>query len=142
MPDTHITTDPADIDEAIALAAWVREYSDTFGLSYHANDPTRMRPYCNVPSLGIGGGRVNLIATEEASDARWAAAHAALPEDYHHSVLHTVDVTLTSPTSALVTVDCSRYRLNGDPYVRFKASYVLAKGDDGWRIAVWLGHAR
>ena len=61
------------------LAAWVREYSDHFGFSFHAKDPTMMRPYCHVPALGIGGGQVNLIATVEESDARWAAAHAGLP---------------------------------------------------------------
>ena len=67
------------------LAAWVREYSDHFGFSYHAKDPTMMRPYCHVPALGIGGGQVNLISTVEESDARWAAAHAGLPDDYDHS---------------------------------------------------------
>ena len=127
-------------DEA-TLAAWVREYSDTFGFAFHAGDPKMLRPYCHVPALGISGGRINLIATEEESDARWAAAHAGLPEDYDHSVLHTVDVTLTSPTAAFVTVDCGRYRKNGEEYVRFNASYVVAQVEKGWRITAWIGHS-
>ena len=122
------------------LAAWVREYSDHFGFSYHAKDPTMMRPYCHVPALGIGGGRVNLIATVEESDARWAAAHEGLPDDYDHSVLHTVDVTFTSPTAAYVTVNCGRYNKAGEEYVNFDASYVVAQVEEGWRITTWIGH--
>lgn len=130
-------TDDAERD---ALAAWVREYSDAFGRAFHAGDPALMRPYCHVPALAIGGGTVRLIATEAESDARWAAAHAGLPDDYDHSVLHTVDATFTGPDAAFVTVDCGRYRANGEEYARFHASYVVARGADGWRITAWIGH--
>ncbi len=122
------------------LAAWVREYSDHFGFSFHARDPAMMRPYCHVPALSVGGGRVQFIATVEESDARWAAAHAGLPEDYHHSVLHTVDVTFTSLNAAFVTVDCGRFRANGEEYARFNASYIVAQVEEGWRITAWIGH--
>ncbi len=122
------------------LAAWVREYSDTFGYAFHAGDPAMMRPYCHVPALSVGGGKVALIATEAESDGRWAAAHAGLPAGYDHSVLHTVDVTFTSPTAAFVTVDCGRYLADGEEYVRFNASYVVAKVEEGWRITAWIGH--
>ncbi|HCV00924.1 MAG TPA: hypothetical protein DGL25_06950, partial [Dehalococcoidia bacterium] len=80
------------------------------------------------------------IATVEESDARWASAHAGLPDDYDHSVLHTVDVSFTSPVSAFVTVDCGRYRKTGEEYVRFKASYLVAQVEEGWRITAWIGH--
>ena len=130
-------TDDAERD---ALAAWVREYSDAFGHAFHAGDPALMRPYCHVPALAIGGGAVRLIATEAESDARWAAAHAGLPGDYDHSVLHTVDVTFTGADAAFVTVNCGRYTRAGEEYVNFDASYVVARTDDGWRITAWIGH--
>ena len=122
------------------LAARIREYSDTFGFAFHAKDPTMLRPYCHVPALGMGRGGVNLINTVEESDARWARAHASLPEDYDHSVLHTVDVTFTNPDTAMVTVDCGRYNKAGEEYHRFFASYVVTKTAEDWKIAVWIGH--
>ena len=99
-----------------------------------------MRPYCHVPAMALGGRGANLIETNEQGDERWARAHAGLPEDYHHSVLHTVDVTLMSEDAAFVTVDCGRYNTSDEEYARFWASYVAANTLDGWKITTWIGH--
>ena len=123
-----------------ALAARIREYSDMFGTAYHAHDTSLMRPYCHLPSMMIGGGGVRLMLVPEDIDATWARAHEPLRvEDYGHSVLHTVDVTTMSPSTALVSVECSRYRQNGEEFQRFLASYIVLNGENGWQITTWLG---
>lgn len=122
------------------VADRIREYSDTFGRAFHAHDPTLLRPYCHVPSMGIGGGTARVIETLEDNDKRWAHALAGLPADYDHSVLHTVDVTLMSPTAAWVTADCGRFNTDGTEYARFWASYIAIETDEGWQITTWVGH--
>ena len=96
------------------IADRIREYSDTFGAAFHAKDPTLLRPYCHTPSMAIGSGRAVVADTQADDDARWARALAALPDDYHHSVLHEVEVMMTGPKSAVVTVDCGRFRESGE----------------------------
>lgn len=122
------------------VAEHIRSYSDTFGEAFHRGDPTLLRPFCHVPSVSMGRGRVFVIRTEEESDERWRRAHGSLPDDYHHSVLHTVDVMMTDPKTAFVTVDCGRFNESGDEYHRFHASYITVLTDMGWRITTWIGH--
>lgn len=126
---------------AQVVAARVRAYSDAFGAAFHAKDAALLRPYCHVPAFTLGGGRMHVITTEAESDARWTRALSALPADYNHSVLHTVDVTLTSDSNAFASVDCSRYRANGDELVRFFASYLLVCVGGDWRVCAWIPHA-
>ena len=127
-------------DTQEAVAARIREYSDMFGRSAHEKNPSLMRPYCHVPSMAIGRGRVVTIDTPEANDRRWQRAAESLPDDYHHSVLHTVDVTLTDPGTAWVTADCGRFNDAGLEYHRFLASYLVVLVDDEWKITTWIGH--
>ena len=63
--------------------------------------------------MRIGASGASVMQTPEESDARWAEVLGGLPADYDHSVLHTVDVMLTSATSAWVTVDCGRFNTHG-----------------------------
>ncbi len=125
------------MDEATAaeVAAFVREYSDTFVRSVHERNPALMRQYCAVPSLSLGLDGPAYTMTFEENDARWARAAATVPEDYGNSVLHTVDVTMCSPSAAFVTADCSRYRKDGSEYARFWASYMVTRTPDGWKVA-------
>ena len=127
-----------DIEQTVADR--FREYSDAFGRAFHADDPKLLRPFCHVPSMRIGAGGASVMLTPEESDARWARTLADLPADYDHSVLHTVDVMLTSATSAWVTVDCGRFDTEGAEYARFWASYIAMLADEGWQITTWVGH--
>ena len=127
-------------DTEQAVADRFREYSDTFGRAFHAAEPKLLRPYCHVPSMSIGAGGARVVQTPEASDARWAEVLGGLPADYDHSVLHTVDVMLTSATSAWVTVDCGRFNTRGAEYARFRASYIAIQTVEGWQITTWVGH--
>ena len=121
------------------VADRIREYSDTFGAAFHAKDASLLRPYCHVPSMTIGGGRAFSLSTIEESDERWTRALAGLPDDYDHSILHTVDVTMMSPETALVSVDCGRFNTKDDEYARFGASYVAILVDGTWLITTWIG---
>jgi hypothetical protein len=130
-----------DEDTAREVAAFVREYSDAFVRSVHEKDSTLLRAYCAIPSMSLGPNGPTYTMTAEENDARWARAAAAVPEDYGNSVLHTVDVTMCSPTAAFVTAECSRYRKDGSEYVRFWASYTVSKTPVGWRVASWISTA-
>ena len=131
---------PASTELAGQVADHIRSYSDTFGESFHKGDPSLLRPFCHVPSVSIGRGRVFDVSTIEESDERWRRAHASLPEDYQYSVLHTVDVMMTDKRTAFVTVDCGRFNKAGEEYHRFFASYITVLTDTGWRITTWIGH--
>ena len=80
------------------------------------------------------------IDSPEANDERWRRALASLPDNYDHSVLHTVDVLMTDDKTALVTVDCGRFDNEGNEYARFWASYITIETADGWLITTWIGH--
>lgn len=122
------------------VADHIRTYSDTFGEAFHRGDPSLLRPFCHVPLVSLGRGRVFTVSTIEESDERWRRAHASLPKDYQNSVLHAVDVMMTDQRTAFVTVDCGRFNQNGEEYHRFYASYVTILTDMGWRITTWIGH--
>ncbi|MAV24894.1 MAG: hypothetical protein CMQ05_02085 [Gammaproteobacteria bacterium] len=83
------------------VADHIRTYSDTFGEAFHRGDPSLLRPFCHVPLVSLGRGRVFTVSTIEESDERWRRAHASLPKDYQNSVLHAVDVMMTDKRTAL-----------------------------------------
>lgn len=138
MDATRSTAEPTFLERQVA--DHIRTYSDTFGEAFHKGDPTLLRPFCHVPSVSMFRGRVYSVSTEEDSDERWRRAHAALPDDYHHSVLHLVDVMMTDDRTAFVTVDCGRFNRSHEEYHRFHASYITVLTDEGWRISIWIGH--
>ena len=125
---------------ASEVAIHIREYNDTFVQAFHDKDPMLLRPYCHVPSTSFGKGRMFIINSMEESDERWRRTHAGMPQDYHHSVQHTVDVLVTDPQTAFVTVDIGRFNNDGKEYHRFWASYITINTDEGWRITTWIGH--
>ncbi len=129
-------------DIAATVAAHIRQYSDTFGSAFHSSDPTLLRPYCHIPCVAIGRGRLLTMETEDASDKRWRRALDGLPKNYDHSVLHSVDVLMTDDRTAFVTVDCGRFDNQGIEYARFWASYITIETDEGWRITTWIGHGQ
>ena len=134
-----MTDDGADSAEIAYLQAWTREYSDHFVLAYHSGDLTLMHPYCHVPSFRFTADGLRAMTTYADIDAHWKAAHDALrPRGYNNSVLHTVDVELLTPRSALITADCSRYDVGDKEIMRFWTSYAATKTEDGWRIAAWF----
>jgi hypothetical protein len=116
------------------------EYHNAFVQAGKTRDVTLLRPYSHVPQMAVAGGRVIVSETEEKSDARWSRILGNLPADYDNSVAHSVDVTMFSKNSALVTVDVSRFRKDGTEYERFCGSYIMVRADAGWQISTWLVH--
>ena len=72
-------------------------------------------------------GRVYSVSTEEDSDERWRRVHAALPDEYHHSVLHLVDVMMTDDRTAFVTVDSTDPTRNTIASMLPKSQYLRMK---------------
>ena len=115
-------------------------YHKAFIQAGKTKDITLLRPFSHVPQMAVANGRVMVGESEEKSDARWSRILAKLPADYDNSIAHSVDVTMMSQTSALVTVDVSRFKQDGAEYDRFRGSYIWVATDAGWQISIWLVH--
>ena len=127
-----------DLEQEVADC--YRGYHNAFVQAGKTQDATLLRPFTHIPLMTVAGGQASVIESEEKSDARWSRILANLPADYDHSVAHSLDVTMISTTSALVTVDVSRFKKDGKDYDHFCASYVMVKTEEGWRLTTWLVH--
>ena len=122
------------------VAKRLHEYTDAFIRAGQTKDHTLLRPFTHIPLMDVVAGRVFVVDTEAKSDKRWSRILADLPEDYDHSVQHSVDVTMLTPKSAWVTIDCSRFKKSGEAYYRFWDSYIFIETKEDWKITTWIVH--
>ncbi|MDA0789736.1 MAG: hypothetical protein O2780_09810 [Proteobacteria bacterium] len=122
------------------VADCYRGYHEAFVEAGRTGDVMPLMAFTHLPLVAVAGANVNVFEEAEAGEARWSRIIDDLPEDYGYSVAHETDVTMISSTSALITVQVSRYKRSGDEYGRFRQSYIAVKGSEGWQIAIWLVH--
>ena len=122
------------------VAKRYHEYTDAFIGAGKSKDVALLRPFTYLPLSTIVGGRVYVVDAEEKSDKRWSRILAGLPEEYDHSIIHSLDITVMSSTSAFVCADVSRFKEGGDEYDRFWASYIMVNTEEDWKITTWIVH--
>jgi len=100
-----------------------------------------IRRYFHQPALLIGPSGVIALPTPEAVVPIFGPVMENLRQrEYRRSELSLQQLRLLSATSALATGAAIRYRTDGQEMERVGVTYVLHKGDSGWKFAVMKLH--
>jgi ketosteroid isomerase-like protein len=98
-------------------------------------------PYFHEPALLIGPQGVFAASTHAVLATAFAPALLDLrAKGFGRSELIVRDVSSLSSTAALVTGVAQRFKVDGKELERAGVTYVLHKGDTGWRIVVLILH--
>jgi ketosteroid isomerase-like protein len=97
--------------------------------------------YLHRPALLIGPSGVIALPTAEAIAPIFGPVMESLRQrNYLRSEFSQQHLRLLSATSALVTGMAIRYKTDGQELERVGLTYLLHKGDDGWKFAVMALH--
>jgi hypothetical protein len=127
------------------VSRWFGEYLDAFAACGRGeHDTASLLAYYGVPLLlTTDDGCFALTSDDQVAAAAQQQVDGMRAADYDHSeVLHfEVEVTILNATSALYRGTCSRQRGNGGEISRLTATYLVADGPVGRRIAALAVHS-
>jgi ketosteroid isomerase-like protein len=125
------------MNEELAVLRVLTDYYAAFSTL----DVQAFLPYFHEPSLLIGPQEVFAAPTH--ADLARAFAPAVVDfraKGFGRSELTVRDVSSLSATAAAVTGVARRFKVDGNELERAGVTYVLHKGDTGWRIVVLILH--
>jgi len=97
--------------------------------------------YFNQPALLIGPSGVFALPTPEAVVPIFGPVMENLRQrEYGRSELSLKQLRLLSSTSAFATGAAIRYKTDGQEMERVGVTYLLHRGDSGWKFAVMVLH--
>ena len=97
--------------------------------------------YFHQPALLIGPSGVIALPTPEAVVPIFGPVMENLRQrEYHRSEFSLQQLRLLSATSALAMGVAIRYKIDGQEMERVGITYLLHKGDSGWKFAVMALH--
>ncbi len=97
--------------------------------------------YFHQPALLIGPSGVIALPTSEAVVPIFGPVMENLRlRDYGRSELSLQQLRLLSATAAFATGAAIRYKTNGQEMERVGVTYLLHKGNEGWKFAVMVLH--
>jgi ketosteroid isomerase-like protein len=97
--------------------------------------------YFHQPALLIGPSGVIALPTPEAVIPIFGPVMENLRQrEYRRSELSLQQLRLLSATAALATGAAIRYKTDGQEMERVGVTYLLHKGDSGWKFAVMTLH--
>jgi len=97
--------------------------------------------FFHQPALLIGPSGVIALPTPEAVVPIFGPVMENLRQrEYHRSEFSLQQLRLRSATSALATGVAIRYKTDGQEMERVGITYLLHKGDNGWKFAVIALH--
>jgi hypothetical protein len=125
------------MNEKLAVLRVLTDYYAAFSTL----DVQAFLPYFHEPSLLIGPQDVFAAPTHAVLASPLAQAVVDLrARGFGKSELTVRDVNSLSSTATVVTGVAERFKVNGEKLERVGVTYVLHKGDTGWRIVVLILH--
>jgi ketosteroid isomerase-like protein len=114
---------------------------DDYYSAFSTLDVQTVLPYFQEPALLIGPGGMFMAPTRAALPTAFTPTMEGLRgRGFARSELSMRDVKSLNVTTTLVAGVAIRYKLDGQELDRAGVTYVLQKGDSGWKIAVLILH--
>jgi ketosteroid isomerase-like protein len=124
-------------DDKAGVTSLLNDYARAFGKL----DVQAILPYYHEPSVLITTRGVATMPTHAAMAVAFKPLMDGLrARGYARSEFTTLNVKRLSATTALASGAAVRYKADGQELERLGATYVLHKTENGWKIAVTVGH--
>jgi hypothetical protein len=125
------------MNEELAVLRVLADYY----VAFSTLDVQAFLPFFHEPSLLIGPQAVFAAPTHAVLERAFAPAVADLrAKEFGRSELIVRHVSSLSSTATLVTGVAQRFKVDGKELERAGVTYVLHKGETGWRIVVLILH--
>jgi ketosteroid isomerase-like protein len=127
----------AGADEKAAAIQAFKDYVAAVGTL----DAQRVAPYYHEPLMFVTSARAGALATRAEIEAWLKPVFTRLRErGYARSDWSEFQAKLLSNGVAVVSTQTVRYKTDGQQLEKVGFTYVLRKTNDGWKVAVLVGH--
>jgi hypothetical protein len=124
-------TDEAEIVHEVE--DFYRRYIDTWG----REDPVEVALHYDRPHVHLSGERPPSTVTSDSDQDRWFQQVIAYEQPWARTGIDALQVFPMSRTLAQLVADISRYGKEGLVLEQQRVSYMLRRGDDGWKVMTY-----
>lgn len=112
----------------------------TYRAAYAARDVGAIREHYGVPLLSVTPDDLVWMETGEAVEKVMAAYLDTLPDDFDRGEIDELVYHLLTDDAVVASSAWTRYTADGEVFEELGTTYLLHRGDDGWRIVALVLH--